>query len=95
MKLGNLKIPSNKTLNTLIYINVTKKTSSLAITNEDVPKKVMLYYYASNILNTPLQAVTAPTPKIAQEIIDSVVESPAKRKKTPKIPIKTPMVINL
>ena len=50
-------------------------------------------YFASNILNTPIQQIIAPTNKIIHEANDNHTESKAKRKKAPIILIATPTKI--
>jgi hypothetical protein len=51
--------------------------------------------YAPNILKIPLKQIPVPINRIIHDMIDSIVESPVKRKNTPIIPKIIPTSNNL
>lgn len=59
----------------------------------DFKKIFWIDYLASKILKTALQLIKAPTKRITQDTIESIVESNAKRKNTPITLTITPTVI--
>lgn len=72
-----------------------KQKSTLALTKMDFYVYEGIVYLAFRILKTALQQIKAPKNKIAHDTIESIVESKAKRKKTPTRLTKIPTNNNL